>query len=174
MVCGDSSRMADVVGMRPNLYFTGSTAGTSLQECFKSDLKLVPKLPTDLKHEMMASARVKDDSRTTSGRGHLLVDTHVKVFHCHATLRIWPSFLLICCLPGLDQPGMEPIDWSVWDQRTFEEIIHRFRPRAVVLLTASCPSLVAPLLESQTPCLAVCTLPESIISQFLFGLMSLA
>ena len=165
VVCGDSSRMADVVGMRPNLYFTGSTAGTSLQECFKSDLKLVPKLPTDLKHEMMASARVKDDSRTTSGRGHLLVDTHVKVFHCHATLRI---------LPGLDQPGMEPIDWSVWDQRTFEEIIHRFRPRAVVLLTASCPSLVAPLLESQTPCLAVCTLPESIISQFLFGLMSLA
>ena len=101
VVCGDSSRMSEVVGMRPNLYFTGGTSGTSLQECFKSDLKVVPKLPTSEKHEMMASARVKDDSRSTSvSRGRLLVDgyyiiVHVNVFHCHATPLIWTSLDLL-------------------------------------------------------------------------------
>ena len=74
MVPGDATRMSEVVGMRPNLYFTGSTSGTSLQECFKLDLKTVPKLPTSEKHEMMGSARVKDDSRSTSVRGRLVVE----------------------------------------------------------------------------------------------------
>ena len=49
-----------------------------------------------------------------------------------STLNLSVSTLaVVVCLPGLDQPGMEPMDWSVWDTRTFEEILHRFRPKAV-------------------------------------------
>lgn len=59
---------------------------------------------------------------------------------------------------GLDQPGMEPMDWGIWSTRTFEEVLHRFRPKAVVLATASCPSILTPLLEAQTPCMAICIL----------------
>ena len=50
---------------------------------------------------------------------------------------------------------MEPIDWSILNPEVFEEIIHRFHPKAVLLLTASCPSILTPLLESQIPTLAV-------------------
>ena len=50
---------------------------------------------------------------------------------------------------------MEPIDWSILNPEVFEEIIHRFHHKAVLLLTASCPSILTPLLESQIPTLAV-------------------
>lgn len=72
---GDSARMSEVVGSRRDLYFSGSTvealeeqACKILQECFKSDLKSVPMLPTSEKFALMEAARVKDDtcSRVTS------------------------------------------------------------------------------------------------------------
>ena len=68
---------------------------------------------------------------------------------------------------GLDQPGLEPMDWSVWDVKTFEEVVvHRFRPKLVVLATASCPSVLEPLLENQIPCLAVCHLSQKLCAFF--------
>ena len=59
---------------------------------------------------------------------------------------------------GLDQPGIEPMDWSALDHRLVEELLHRFRPKAVILATAGCPSIMQPILELQIPCLAVCHL----------------
>lgn len=38
-------------------------------ECFKSNLKDVPVLATADKHAMLASARVSDESRVSSGKG---------------------------------------------------------------------------------------------------------
>ena len=72
LVPGDTSRMAAIVGSRKNLHHSGTTAGTSIMECKKSDLADVPKLPTDSKHTMMEAARVKDASRATStAKGNL-------------------------------------------------------------------------------------------------------
>ena len=65
-VPGDSSRLASVVSVRQNLHHSGSTSGSSLQECAKADLSDSPQLPTSVKHRMLGSARLKDDSRTTS------------------------------------------------------------------------------------------------------------
>lgn len=57
-------------------------------------------------------------------------------------------------------PGLEPMDFAVWDARMVEEILHRFKPKAFILCTASCPSVMQPLLEAQIPTLAVCVLPD--------------
>ena len=59
---------------------------------------------------------------------------------------------------GSDAPGMEVMDFSIMDLRTWEELLHRFRPKCVLMATASCPSLMQPLLEQQIPCLALCYL----------------
>lgn len=69
---GDSSAMASIVSARKNLFFTGTTSGTSLMECYKSNLQGIPMIPTGEKHKMMGSARVKDDSRSTSSKGALV------------------------------------------------------------------------------------------------------
>lgn len=59
---------------------------------------------------------------------------------------------------------MEPLDYSVMDLKSFEELVHRFRPKAVVLLTASCPSIMRPLLESQIPVVAICAMAVTNVS----------
>ena len=65
--------------------------------------------------------------------------------------------LATTCIAGLDQPGLEPIDWAIWDPQLFGEVVvHRFKPKLVVLATASCPSMLPPLLEARVPCVAVC------------------
>ena len=69
VVAEDPSRMNGIVGRRKNLHFTGTTSGTSLMECFKSDLKSVPVLPTSEKHAMMGAARVLDETRSTEASG---------------------------------------------------------------------------------------------------------
>lgn len=94
--------------------------------------------------------------------GHIRVRAHfvksktivlsVRLTH---TLR---SFILHDLCTGLDVPGMEPLDYSVMDAKPWEELIHRFRPKAVILCTASCPSLMRALLEGQIPTLAVCAM----------------
>ena len=71
VVPGDAVRMASVVGSRKNCFFSGSTSGTSLQECLKNNLKSVPLIPTMEKHRMLGSARVKDESRTAQNKSFL-------------------------------------------------------------------------------------------------------
>ena len=66
IIPGDAGRMSEMVGCRRNLHHSGTTAGTSIQECNKSDLKTVPLVATADKHAMLGPARVKDDSRSTS------------------------------------------------------------------------------------------------------------
>ena len=90
---------------------------------------------------------------------HWTVQLHLQQF----SLFFWVPVTVTHCnmfFWGQDVPGMEPMDWSILSPKVFEEIIHRFRPKAVLLLTASCPSILAPLLESQIPTLAVCLLDQ--------------
>ena len=79
VVAGDSSRLSNIVSSRKNLHFTGTTSGTSLMEVFKNDLRSVPTLATVEKHSMMQGARVKDDSRATTGAKGFLIANHVFV-----------------------------------------------------------------------------------------------
>ena len=67
VVPGESGRMSSIIGNRKNLYHSGTTSGNSLQECSKSNLKDVPLLPTPDKHKILGTARVKDESRATTG-----------------------------------------------------------------------------------------------------------
>ena len=156
IVPGESGRMSTIIGNRKNLHHSGTTSGNSLQECSKSSLKDVPLLPTSDKHAILGTARVKDESRATNGaRGWAL------------TWLDWSRLSLASVLlltAGLDVPGMEPLDYSVMDQKSFEELIHRFRPKAMVLLTASCPSIMRPLLEAQIPVVAICAMAVTHVS----------
>lgn len=54
------------------------------------------------------------------------------------------------------------MDWSILHPKVFEELVHRFRPKAVVLATASCPSILTCVLENQIPTLAICFLDEQL------------
>ena len=54
------------------------------------------------------------------------------------------------------------MDWSILHPKVFEEFVHRFRPKAVVLATASCPSILTCVLENQIPTLAICFLDEQL------------
>lgn len=83
VMAGDAGRLSEVVGSRRNLHYSGSTAGTSLQECMKSDLKSAPLLATAEKHQMLATARVKDDSRSVSSAKGPMIFKH---FCCHCQL----------------------------------------------------------------------------------------
>ena len=65
VMAGDAQRLTEIVCSRRNLHHSGSTAGTSLQECMKSTLKGIPVLPTAEKHKLLGNARCKDDSRST-------------------------------------------------------------------------------------------------------------
>ena len=76
VVPGDSSRLGSIVGARRNLHYSGSTSGTSIMECSKSNLKDAPLLATADKQDMLGSARVKDDSRASShAKGALFAHT---------------------------------------------------------------------------------------------------
>lgn len=70
---GDGNRLAGIVGGRKNLHHTGSTGGTSIQECLKSSLKEVPVVATMEKHDMLGSARVLDESRALPGAKGVLI-----------------------------------------------------------------------------------------------------
>ena len=72
-------RLSNIVSSRKNLHFSGTTSGTSLMEVFKNDLRSVPTLATVEKHSMMQGARVKDDSRATTGAKGFLIANHVFV-----------------------------------------------------------------------------------------------
>lgn len=54
--------------------------------------------------------------------------------------------------------GPEPINFRVLDKSVIEEIIHRFRARACINLTASCPTTVLPWLLKGLPVVAICSL----------------
>lgn len=52
----------------------------------------------------------------------------------------------------------EVINWSAMDVSLLSELCHRFRPRLVVLLTASCPTYTHFLITKKIPCVALCFL----------------
>ena len=166
VMAGDAQRLTEIVGSRRNLHHSGSTAGTSLQECMKNTLKGIPVLPTAEKHKLLGNARCKDDSRSTCDAKGLDLSFYLVIVQLSMTLMIqnsqwhywwWHWLATTPSVSGLDQPGLEPIDWGVWDPQLFAEVVvHRFKPKLVVLATASCASVLPPLLEARVPCVAVC------------------
>ena len=73
VVPGCSNRLSSIVGARKNAHHSGSTSSTSLMECSKSTLKDCPLLATVDKHDMMGSARVKDESRVNADAKGVLI-----------------------------------------------------------------------------------------------------
>lgn len=98
VISGDSSRLASVVSARRNLHHSGSTSGSTLQECSKSDLSDAPQLATSVKHRMLGSARLKDDSRVTSAKSAWFY----LVFSCHAGCPWLSCRLVLICKIDVD------------------------------------------------------------------------
>ena len=108
VVPGESGRMSTIIGNRKNLHHSGTTSGNSLQECSKSNLKDVPLLPTPDKHKILGTARVKDESRATTGaRGRELTLEHVfnslKVCFILNIVSTWLCFILFLKLTEISQ-----------------------------------------------------------------------
>ncbi|CAL1127516.1 unnamed protein product [Cladocopium goreaui] len=59
--------------------------------------------------------------------------------------------------------GPEPINFRAMDQSVIEELLHRFRPRIVINLTASCPTAVLPFLLKGLPVVAIGSVVQSVL-----------
>lgn len=58
---------------------------------------------------------------------------------------------------GNDVEGaLEPVNWSTPAPSLVQELCHRFNAKAMVLLTAGCPSVTEVTLMRQIPLLAIC------------------
>ena len=57
---------------------------------------------------------------------------------------------------GNDAPGMEPCSWNAPDATLIEEMLHRFRPRLVHLLSAACPTTAHVVMNNKIPVVAFC------------------
>lgn len=147
--CFASDRIVDIIGSRSNRHHEGTTSGDCILQAAKSDLHQCPVLPPATKHMMMGKdARVIDSSRGKTGGKSKDGDKATKDDDGSV-----PS------VTSLSSPW-EPMNFSMQSFTLLDEIVHRFRPRLYVALTASCPSLMRPLLEGNIPCVAVCALAE--------------
>lgn len=63
-----------------------------------------------------------------------------------------------------DSHDTEPISWHCFGIELMGELLHRFRPKLVVLYTASDPLEILPMMEAKTPVIAYCILAASVIS----------
>lgn len=64
--------------------------------------------------------------------------------------------------------GPEPINFRAMDQSVIEELLHRFRPRIVINLTASCPTAVLPFLLKGLPVVAIGSVVQSVLGYFYY------
>ena len=62
--------------------------------------------------------------------------------------------------------GPEPMNFRALDQSVIEEVMHRFRVRACINLTASCPTSILPWLLKGLPVVALCSLVKTCHYQF--------
>lgn len=58
--------------------------------------------------------------------------------------------------------GPEPINFRALDPSVFEELLHRFRPRVCINLTAGCPTSALPFLLKGLPFVAICAWVQSV------------
>ena len=54
----------------------------------------------------------------------------------------------------------EPMNWGVHHGTVCEEVVHRFRAKAVCLLTGSCPTVAMAIIGQKVPCAVVCPLAD--------------
>lgn len=57
---------------------------------------------------------------------------------------------------GDARTGVEPLNFRALDEQLLKELLHRFRPKLVVLMTASDPSYLTPILLAKVPVVAMC------------------
>ena len=57
---------------------------------------------------------------------------------------------------GEDRTGIEPLNFRMLDEQLVKELVHRFRPKLVILMTASDPSYLTPILLAKVPVVAMC------------------
>ena len=57
---------------------------------------------------------------------------------------------------GDDRTGGEPLKFRMLDEQLLKELVHRFRPKVVVLMTASDPSCLTPILLAKVRVVAMC------------------
>ena len=78
-----------------------------------------------------------------------------------------PRFKLLGTNPRVKDPrcradagdartGVEPLNFRALDEQLLKELLHRFRPKLVVLMTASDPSYLTPILLAKVPVVAMC------------------
>jgi hypothetical protein len=136
-VCCSTDKITGVVGSRPNRFFAGSTSGDALYGVPKNGFGQCPKVSRDLKNQILGSFRFSDASRDRGAAADAVGDT------------------------------AEPMDWSAADETLVQELIHRFRPKAVWLLSASCSSTASAIIRCGVPVIAFCPMTTS-LNIFLF------
>ena len=56
---------------------------------------------------------------------------------------------------GEDRTGIEPLNFRMLDESLLKELVHRFRPKLVILMTPSDPSYLTPILLAKVPAVAM-------------------
>ena len=143
VVSSNDTPLAEIIGPRKNLHHQGSTAGDSVYGVSKNSLdaeSLIARLGIETKAKLLGAARVSDQSR---GR------------------RKSSSDAAAGSSSGAEVGVPEPINWSAPHKHLVEELAHRFKPRVVYLLTASCPTTILPLLAQGIPVCAAGALSAS-------------
>lgn len=63
-----------------------------------------------------------------------------------------------CRAPVDEDEGECIVNWSCHDEKLVKELVHRFRPKLVINLTAACACFQTVLVARKVPCIAVCSL----------------
>jgi hypothetical protein len=126
IVSNSATNLQEIIGSRKNKHYVGTTSGDSIYGVRKCDLKKPVVRVSRQDKEMMLGQAL-----CSSARGK------------KAPTKV----------PGL---SLEPINFSTPSRELMEELCHRFRPKAVFLLTAADPTAAAPFLELQIPVCAFC------------------
>ena len=150
--------------------FLAPLRGPACKNASRTISSLRRRFPPWKKHRVMCSARVKDESRTAQCKSFFGFNPVVLVLlnvNSNEFFKIEFGFLDVNDMATKfmwSQATRLPA-WNRWisivRRHAWGELLHRFRPKCVALATASCPTLVEPLLESQVPCLAICSLASA-------------
>ena len=69
---------------------------------------------------------------------------------------------------GEEDEGEAVMNWSCHDEKLLKEVVHRFRPKLVINLTAACACFQSLLVSRKVPCIALCSLASRPCSRFRF------
>ena len=125
--CPSLPRLADIIGQsRPNRHYEGSTSGDSLYGVKKNS-------------SFHWQPQLSTDKKHRMLGGFRFADQSRDRN-----------------VSSRDSSGQEPISWASPDPLLVEELLHRFRPRVVYLLTGACPTVASVCLQMKIPVLVFC------------------